>query len=146
MTRRLTDPERRPYLVAAIIVLVGLCSAVVIFLTAGSPAGTLPEFSPEYSKKYLHDLELYGGRGNVMAAELMDWFDSLWHGRRLAYTVFALALLVSLGYLFFAAYLPPIPDAESDEAAWRFDPSVGGRPGKRVHRPRVVPPDDHDRS
>jgi len=41
----------------------------------------------ERSKQYQRALELYGGKANVIAVELTQWFDSLWHGTRLAYTV-----------------------------------------------------------
>ncbi|MFI5165645.1 MAG: hypothetical protein ACHQQS_03415 [Thermoanaerobaculales bacterium] len=108
----LSDPRRRAYVIAATIVLAGLISAIVIYLRASSAPDALMELSPETSKKYLRDLELYGGTANVLAVEFMTWFDGLWHGKSLAYTVAAIAIVVALGYLFFAVVLPPYEDPQ----------------------------------
>ena len=43
---------------------------------------------------------MYGGTANVMATELREGFDRLWHGRALAGTLAVLTLAVAL-----AAYL-----------------------------------------
>ena len=51
---------------------------------------------PADSKRYEHDMEAIGGKSAVLGAELMDWFRSLWHGRRLAAT---LAFLGAGGFL-----------------------------------------------
>lgn len=119
MRLQLDEPRRRAYLIAAILLLVGLGIAVVIYLRAGSVPATLPEFSADYSKRYLRDLEMYGGAGNVLATELRVWFDSLWHGKRLAYTVAVITVLVSLGYVFFTVCLPPLPSQGSEDDANR---------------------------
>jgi hypothetical protein len=119
MRLQIDDPRSRAYLVAAIILLVGFVSAVVIYVRAGSAPATLPEFSADYSKRYLRDLQMYGGTGNVLATEFRLWFDSLWHGKRLAYTVAVITLLLSLGHLFFTVYLPPLPSQDSQDDANR---------------------------
>jgi hypothetical protein len=106
MKWKCSDRPTRDYLVAAAILLAGLISAVVVYLRAGNDAQALLELSPETSKKYLRDLELYGGTANVLAVELQTWFDGLWHGRALAFTVATLSTIVSLGYVFFTVVLP----------------------------------------
>ncbi len=115
MRWRFPDPRTRHYLLAAAILLAGLITAVVIYLRAGSAPETLLELSPETSKKYLRDLELYGGTANVLAVQFQTWFDGLWHGRRLAYTVAVISALTSLGYVFFAVVLPPYRDPDAPE-------------------------------
>jgi hypothetical protein len=125
MTWNFTEPRKRPYLTAAIILLIGLGSAIVIYLTAEVVPNTPLEFSPDSSKKYLRDLQLYGGTANVLAVELMDWFNGLWHGRSLAFTVAVIAVAVCLGYLFFAVRLPR---NASDDTPGDDDPA-GERPG-----------------
>jgi len=70
MRWKLTEPRNRPYLIASVILLVGFGSAIVIYLTAAIVPDTLLEFSPDSSKKYLRDLQLYGGTANVLAVEL----------------------------------------------------------------------------
>ena len=87
--------------VAAVILIGGLAGATWIYLSAAPPDDALA-YDPMQSKKYLHDLELYGGKANVLAAQLMGWFESLWHGARLAYTVACAAVLLA-GVFWFAA-------------------------------------------
>jgi hypothetical protein len=88
--------------VAGAILVVGLASAILIYLSAAPPANDALGYDPMQSKKYLHDLELYGGKANVLAVQIMDWFESLWHGTRLAYTVACAAVLLA-GVFWFAA-------------------------------------------
>ena len=67
-------------LISAIILLVGLGSAMLIYRTAENNSygalgyeeggGTVYPIMPEDSKKYLRDLELYGGKANVIMDEL----------------------------------------------------------------------------
>jgi len=93
---------RRLRFVAASTLVVGLISAIWIYLNAASSTGDTLRYNPEESKQYLRAMELYGGKANVMAAELRQWFDSLWHGTRLAYTV-ACATVLLAGAFWFAA-------------------------------------------
>jgi hypothetical protein len=73
--------------VAGGILAIGLASAIWIYLNAASSTGDVLGYNPEESKQYLRAMELYGGKANVLAAELRHWFDRLWHGTRLAYAV-----------------------------------------------------------
>jgi hypothetical protein len=110
------------YLVAAVILLVGLGSAVLIYLTAEGYServlgyemvgGSVYPVTPEDSKKYMHDLELYGGKANVLADQFISWFDRLWRGKSLAFTVACITLFVSLGFFLAGSHLPS--DSESD--------------------------------
>jgi hypothetical protein len=95
-------PEKRPYLVAAAILLLGMGIAVVLYVTADAPSSSLPWEITTDSKKYVRSLQVYGGNLNVMLAEFTDWFNGLWHGTNLAYTVAKLTLAGSVGYLVFA--------------------------------------------
>ncbi|HEY7541900.1 MAG TPA: hypothetical protein VIF11_17280 [Methylomirabilota bacterium] len=82
--------------VAGTILAVGLAGAALIYLVAASsPADSPPGYDPEQSKQYLRTMELYGGKANVLAAELRTWFDGLWHGTRLAYTVACASVLLA---------------------------------------------------
>ena len=89
------EPRRR--LISGAILLLGLGSALVIFLTA--PLDETLAWDPQDSKQYLHQIEIYGGKGNMLATELRLWFVSLWHGERLAVTVGCLTFLVLFFYL-----------------------------------------------
>src|SRR5262249_15294944 len=87
--------------VAAVILIAGLAGAVWIYVSAVPPEDALGD-DPMLSKQYRRDLELYGGKANVLAVQLMGWFESLWHGTRLAYTIACVAVLLA-GLLWFAA-------------------------------------------
>jgi hypothetical protein len=93
------------YLVTTVILLVGLGSSILIYLTAdiASDSGLVNDF--ENSKKYMHDLELYGGKANVLANELTNWFVGLWHGKSLAFTVACITIVIALGFYFITTEL-----------------------------------------
>jgi hypothetical protein len=90
---------------------IGLAAAVVIWIVAGPEPDYPLGYDPMQSKMYLHDLELYGGKANVLAAQFRDWFVGLWQGRTLAYTVAVLTVLTVLALRFYAN----LPRAEEDE-------------------------------
>ncbi|MDR3569064.1 MAG: hypothetical protein P4L43_13630 [Syntrophobacteraceae bacterium] len=66
--------------------------------------------SPDTSKQYLRELELYGGTANVLAYQLRSWFSGLWRGKRLAYTLILITVLVSSGIVYVARRLPSRKD------------------------------------
>lgn len=107
-----TDPRTILNIISAIILLVGLGSAFLIYRTAENvPAGVLGyeqgdrgayPVMPEDSKKYLRDLELYGGKANVLMDQFRRWFMGLWHGKSLAYTIAGITIFISLGTFYVA--------------------------------------------
>jgi hypothetical protein len=99
--------QGRRRLIAVAILVAGFGSALAIYLTA-TPAPANPfGYEPEDTKRYLREMEVYGGKANVLASEFRKWFESLWRGRRLAGTVVFLTLLLLLFYLFVSTSLPP---------------------------------------
>lgn len=88
------------------VLLIGLTSAGWIYVASPHDEDTDGAYqiqggfvypnSTENSKKYIHDLQLYGGRSAVLADRFMRWFSSLWHGTSLAYTVCVISILISL--------------------------------------------------
>lgn len=99
-------------LISAIILLVGLASAILIyrkaennsyaFLGYEEEGGSVYPIIPEDSKKYLRDLELYGGKANVLMDELRRGFAGLWHGKSLAFTIACITIFISFG-VYYAA-------------------------------------------
>ena len=99
-------------LISAIILLVGLGSAILIYLKAENNSsavlgyeeegGSIYPIFPEDSKKYLRDLELYGGKANVLMDELRRGFAGLWHGRSLAFTIACITIFISFGFYYAA--------------------------------------------
>jgi hypothetical protein len=116
MNRKTTNLKKRLYLIAAVILLVGMSGASLIHLTAQdvSEDGLVHQFA--HSKRYRHDLEVIGGKANVLADDFYRWFDGLWHGKSLAFTVAFITAIISSGLFFVAYHLPPDsrPDDRSD--------------------------------
>jgi hypothetical protein len=64
---------------------------------------------PIITKQNDQRLEMIGGKSNVFANDVQQWFIGLWHGTHLAYTLAVLTLVIA-GLCFFAAYfLPDFP-------------------------------------
>lgn len=61
---------------------------------------------PEDSKKYLRDLELYGGKVNVLMDQFRRWFIGLWQGKSLAFILAGLSVLLSFGFHYAARHRP----------------------------------------
>jgi hypothetical protein len=105
MKWKIADPRKRFNLISALILLIGLGSAAVIYQTAAQDAtrasgyevidGRIYPIMPEDSKIYQHDLELYGGKANVLADEFRRWFTGLWHGKSLSFTVAIITIFLS---------------------------------------------------
>jgi len=116
MKWKTTNLQTRLYLISAIILMVGLSSSIWIYLTAENDSKSVFGYeiagdnayliAPENSKKYVHDLELYGGKANVLANEFMSWFIGLWHGKSLAFTVACITIFISLGFFLVARTSP----------------------------------------
>ncbi len=105
------------HLLSVITLVVGLGSALLIYRAAENDfnnvlgyreeGGSVYPIMPGDSKKYLRDIELYGGKANVIADEFRRWFVGLWHGRSLAYTVACITIAVSFGTFYVASFHLP---------------------------------------
>jgi len=102
--------------ISAIILLVGLGTAIFIYQTADSDSsgvlgyqiigGTIYPIMPENTKIYRHDLEVYGGKAAVLADEFRRWFIGLWHGKSFAFTIAVITIFASFAGFFTAGHLP----------------------------------------
>jgi hypothetical protein len=111
MTGRPTTQQARLRLLAGAVAIVGFAISIWIYLTAaGTPENPLG-YEPEDSKVYLRDMQRYGGKANLIGSEIAGWFQGLWHGRALAFTVACITLLVAGALLLASLPLPPDPDA-----------------------------------
>ena len=117
MKLKLGNQQKSMYLIAAAILLAGLGSALFVYLTAENDLhgalgyevidGQVYSVAPGDSKMYIHDLELYGGKLNVMADEMMRWFAGLWRGKSLAFTIAVISIFISFGFFFVAGHMQP---------------------------------------
>ena len=102
-------------LIGLIILLGGLDGAILIYRSAGNNStndliyeekgGTVYPRKPEDSKKYFRDLELYGGRANVLVTEFRHWSVGLWQGKSVAFIIAFLAVFSSLRLFLFCQQL-----------------------------------------
>ena len=106
--------QRRLRRLAWAILAAGFTASVIIFVASGPEPENPLGYDPMDTKAYLHDLEVYGGTANVLAAEFREWFAGLWHGRNLAGTVAVLTVLTVLALRFVAARLP-VPEVEDSD-------------------------------
>ena len=131
--KKMTQPEtikeqrwsKQLYLAGIIILLAGLGSAAAVYVNTDSGNEEVGEYEVvgknvypgmhEKSKKYVHDLELYVGKAAVLADEINRWFEDLWHGRTLAYTIAVLSIIMSLGLFAVAHYLSGVNVASDAE-------------------------------
>jgi hypothetical protein len=105
------------YLTSAVILLVGLSGSALIYQAAINDStgeqsyeivgGYVYPGTGGYTKKYVHDLQLYGGSAAVLADEFMRWFNGLWRGKSLSFIVAGLAFILSFG-VFIAAKNAPV--------------------------------------
>jgi hypothetical protein len=94
------------------ILFAGFASAAVIYAVNARPGAG--DYALERSKLYRHDLEVYGGRANVLADDFREWWSGLWHGRDLAYTVAVLTVVAALAWRFVATPVPGADPSASD--------------------------------
>ncbi len=116
MKWKIADLHALLNLISAIILLVGLGSAILIYQTAQNysdgvlgyveEGGSVYPVMPEDSRKYLRDLELYGGKANVLMDEFRRGFVGLWHGKSLAFPVACISIFISFGFYYAANHLP----------------------------------------
>lgn len=99
-------------LIGTIILLVGLASAAWIYQSAGhdlygeAAEGSIYLTRPENFKLYRHNLEVYGGKFNVIMDDFWRWFTGLGQGKSLAFIIACLAIVISFGFFYKANYWP----------------------------------------
>jgi hypothetical protein len=106
--------QTRLRLIVATILVLGFGSAILIYIFAEpAPANPLG-YDPEESKMYVHNMLLFGGKANLLGSEFMEWLGGLWHGKRLAFSVACITLLLAGALLYVGAPLPPDSEAHAE--------------------------------
>jgi len=97
------------YSSCAVVLVVGLCSSALIYFTAADAPETGHVFydSPQLSKKYVRELERFGGKQAVIFDEINRWFDERFSGKALGVTIGWISVIVALALFLFARWLPP---------------------------------------
>jgi hypothetical protein len=109
--------KARLYRICAAILAAGLCGSVLIYIVADEAPesalsyvmvdGTAYPVAPQYSKRYVRELERFGGKAAVLFDEFDRWFAALWEGKTIGITLGWISVLVSLAIFLFARWLPP---------------------------------------
>lgn len=110
MSRKL---RKQLYLASAFVFAVGLGSALFIYADARDDDsanaigyemvdGVAYPIAARDSKRYRHDLERLGGKAAILADDFSNWLSGLWHGKRLAFSVALISVVVS-GLIFMVA-------------------------------------------
>jgi hypothetical protein len=84
------------------VLVVGLASALGLYLAADDTAGSAALEEMRASKPYVHQIERFGGKAAVMFDQFNRWFAELWEGRQLGITVAWITLAVA-GVMLFVA-------------------------------------------
>jgi hypothetical protein len=113
--------QKRLTICFLIVALVGLCSALLIYLTAGEDTidegfqivivdGKAYPIPLADTKMYRRELQRFGGKMALLLDDLNRWFASLWHGKSLAVTVVWITAFVSLALFLLARGMPSGPE------------------------------------
>lgn len=108
-------PVRRLRIAGTLVLVLGLAAAGLVFLRTAAPDnGDIPGYVPaEDTKVYAMQMERIGGQANVMAYQVTVWFENLWRGRELAYTLAVLSVLAAIACFYLADLLSePPPEKE----------------------------------
>lgn len=117
------ERRKRFTIIGVLVLAVGLGISVLVYATAREDEDAVGydvagersyAVSPLSSKKYVHDLERFGGKSAVLADAFNRWFDGLWHGESLAYTIAFFTALTAGG--FFLAARSAGADAHAEPA------------------------------
>ena len=100
MKGKTTNLQTRLYLISALVLLVGLSSAILIYLAAENDSPSVLGY------------EIECGNAAVFADDFSRWFIGLWHGKSLAITGACITIFISFGFFFAAGTSPS--DLESD--------------------------------
>jgi hypothetical protein len=84
--------------VGAVILVAGLAAAAIV----EAAAAPVVEDAAADNKRYDYEMELVGGKSNLFAAQLREWFEGLWHGRGLAHMLAFVSVFGSFMCFFLA--------------------------------------------
>ena len=113
------DQAERDLALQARLRVVGLCILAAGMLAATFVAGFTSsggDVSMPDTKRNVYQMEVLGGKANILATEIREWVGSLWHGRRLAYTLACVSVSSSFICLFFAHRLNHSPALKGRES------------------------------
>ncbi|ODU17118.1 MAG: hypothetical protein BGP22_30330 [Variovorax sp. 67-131] len=105
MSRTAVAPHRRLHFAGIAILIAGwICAVLVYIVASGNDSATAADrrvidgqvyvVPLETSKREQQEMERLGGKTTVWMVESATWLGSLWHGKRLAFTLALLATVI----------------------------------------------------
>jgi hypothetical protein len=94
--------QKRFYLAGMVALVAGVIAAAIIYATAPAPDSAVSMYSMA-DPRYQIELQRIGGNAAVLMPQFHQWFDGLWHGTALAYTVAVLGIAIA-GMCFFIGH------------------------------------------
>ncbi len=89
--------------VSAGLLLLGFGAAVLVYALAPPEQPEDPwRTDPLGQRRYARQMQVMGGKANLLTADFIEWFGGLWHGRNLAGTMGVLTLITTGGFRFVA--------------------------------------------
>jgi hypothetical protein len=111
--------------VGLLVLIAGLFAAALVYLNTVPQDQTDPASyafeggkvipMPRDSKRSALEMERMGGKANILAAEITEWFQGLWRGRTLAYTLALLSTGSCLACFFVGNFLGHAPSADATD-------------------------------
>jgi hypothetical protein len=127
-----TELKRRLRLSCLVVLLAGLCAAMLIYVYAEDIPddslgyvivnGTVYPLATRDSKKYRREVERFGGKAALLFDDFNGWFAQLWQGKTLGKTVAWISILLALGIYLFANSLRPDAPSDGQDARERAKP------------------------
>lgn len=112
------------YLAGVYVLVFGLLAAALAYLTAGDGRSDAVGYevageevyvvTAAESKRYRHDMEVFGGKAAILLDDFNRWFSGLWQGKHLAYTLALLTLGIALVCFWIADRLAPGDEERHD--------------------------------
>ena len=96
-------------IITILILLIGWGTSVYIYIAADNNINTsFADF--ENSKRFANSVERMGGKMAIVGYNLSKWFNGLWHGETLAYTVAIITVIIGCGYYLVSPVITRIGD------------------------------------
>lgn len=86
--------QKRMYLAGTAVLFAALIAAALIYANTPPPDAAIARYAA-VDPRYQIELQRIGGNAAVLMAQLHQWFDGLWHGTALAYTVAVLGIAIA---------------------------------------------------
>jgi len=90
------SPSSRRHFITGGILGVGWAMALIVYITSSPTVEDYDIYDMEHSRRYLRQVEMIGGKAGLLANDLREWAEGLFHGRSLAYTIAVVTAIVAL--------------------------------------------------